>query len=100
MAQTASNVSSAKEKLYGPGRLLNTARAAQRMQKSSLIKKGEPYDNDKDLESITALSFRVRPHRWSVSNRVDHCTRSFSIHRRTLIQPLPNGPQQLNKIQI
>lgn len=60
MAQTASNVLSAKEKLYGSGRLLNTATAAQRMQKSSLIRKGEPYDNDGDLESITALSFRVR----------------------------------------
>ena len=60
-AQTTSNsVLSAREKLYGPGRLLNTTRAAQRMQTSSLIKKGEPYDNDGDLESITALSFRVR----------------------------------------
>ena len=61
MAQNASStVLSAREKLYGPGRLLNSTRAAQRMQTSSLIKKGEPYDNDADLESITALSFRVR----------------------------------------
>lgn len=60
MAQTASTVLSAKEKLYGPGRLLDSTRAAQRMQKSSLINKGEPYDNDGDLESITALSYRVR----------------------------------------
>jgi len=60
MAQTATNTLSAREKLYGPGRLLNTARSAQRMQKSSLIQKGESYDNDGDLESVTALSFRVR----------------------------------------
>ena len=45
MAQNASSsILSAREKLYGPGRLLNTTRAAQRMQTSSLIKKGEPYD--------------------------------------------------------
>ena len=61
MAQTvSSSVPSAREKLYGPDRLLNTVRAAQRMQTSSLIKKGEPYDNDGDFASITGLSFRVR----------------------------------------
>ena len=60
MAQTTSTILNAKEKLYGPGRLLDSTRAAQRMQKSSLIKKGEPYDDDGDVESITALSYRVR----------------------------------------
>ena len=59
MAQSVPDVQSAREKLYGPTRLLNTARAVQRMQKNNLIWKGEPYDNDESLNSVTTLSFRV-----------------------------------------
>ena len=66
MAQTAPDVQSAKEKLYGPTRLLNTARAVQRMQKNNLMWKGEPYDNDESLDSVTTLSFRVSDSRYVV----------------------------------
>lgn len=59
MAQTAPNIKSAREKLYGPTRLMNTARAVQRMQKNNLLWRGEPYDNDESLDSVTTLSYRV-----------------------------------------